>query len=142
MQFPGGQRVQQVRIARPTDRFEEIVTFYRDAIGLELLVLWRDRPDGDHAGYDGAIFGLPDATYHLEFTHHRDGSPGPAPSKDNLLVLYVPDELDVQRVTQRMERLGHAAVAPENPWWDNGGFTYEDPDGWRVVIMRGVGLRG
>ena len=32
------------------------------------------------------MFGLPDEEYHLEFTTHVNGSPCPAPTKDNLLV--------------------------------------------------------
>ena len=141
MQFPNGEIVQQIRIARPTDRFDAVVAFYRDALGLDVLRLWLDGPDGDHAGYDGVIFGIPDTTYHLEFTHHRDGSPGPAPSKDNLLVFYLPGDADARAVRDRIERHGHRPVQSENPWWDNGGVTYEDPDGWRVVIMTGTGLR-
>lgn len=140
MHFPTGATVQQVRIARPTDQFDDIVTFYRDALGLDVLRLWRHGPHDDHHGYDGVVFGLPGTTYHLEFTHHIDGSPGPAPSHDNLLVLYMPEHTDVVTACDRLQHLGHQPVSSENPWWDDGGVTFEDPDGWRVVIMRGPGL--
>jgi len=73
-------RVTQVRIARPTDRLEEVVAFYRDGLGLPELTRFKD-----HAGYDGVMLGLPGSDYHLEFTSHADGSPCPAPSIDNLL---------------------------------------------------------
>jgi hypothetical protein len=63
----------QVRIARPTDRLDEVVGFYRDGLGLPELA----RFDG-HAGYSGVILGLPGADHHLEFTRHERGSPGPA----------------------------------------------------------------
>jgi catechol 2,3-dioxygenase-like lactoylglutathione lyase family enzyme len=142
MQFPTGATVQQVRIARPTDQFDAIIRFYRDALELDVLRLWRHGPDGDHKGYDGVIFGLPNTTYHLEFTHHVDGSPGPAPSLDNLLVLYMPERADVDATCDRLQQLGHEPVPSENPWWDDGGITFEDPDGWRVVIMHGAGLAG
>ena len=79
-------RVSQVRIARPTDRLEEVVAFYRDGLGLRELGRF-----SDHEGYDGVMLGLPEATYHLEFTQHRTGSPAPAPSADNLVVLYILD---------------------------------------------------
>ena len=73
----------QVRVARPTDRLDDVVRFYRDGLGLRVI----DSFEG-HAGYSGVMLGLPDRTYHLEFTQHVDGSPCPAPSKDNLLVFY------------------------------------------------------
>src|SRR6201986_2177983 len=77
--------VAQVRIARPTDRLEQVGNFYRDGLGLPELSRF-----ANHDEYDGLMLGLPGRSYHLEFTHHREGSPCPAPSLDNLLVLYIP----------------------------------------------------
>jgi hypothetical protein len=31
---------------------------------------------------------------------------------------------------------GHAPVAAFNPYWDRTGITFEDPDGYRVVLCR------
>jgi catechol 2,3-dioxygenase-like lactoylglutathione lyase family enzyme len=129
--WPEGLPVRQVRIARPTDRLEEVVRFYRDGLGLAEIF----RFEG-HAGYDGVMLGLPDAGYHLEFTSHVAGSPCPAPTRDNLLVLYFDGAEAVRTVAQRLDSLGHPAVAAENPYWtDAGAITVEDPDGWRVVLM-------
>jgi GNAT superfamily N-acetyltransferase len=129
--WPASLPVTQVRVARPTDRLDDVTRFYRDALGLPELF----RFDG-HAGYDGVMFGLPGTGYHLEFTTHIDGSPGPAPTRDNLLVLYFDDQVAQQATAARMARFGFGAVEPENPYWaDNGGITIEDPDGWRVVLM-------
>jgi len=77
--WPAGLPVIRVRIARPTDRLDEVVEFYRDGVGLVEL----GRFDG-HSGYDGVMLGLPGSDYHLEFTSPRDGSPCPAPDGDNL----------------------------------------------------------
>lgn len=115
--------VSQVRVARPTDRLDEIETFYQEAIGLPRITSWRDGIDGNHAGYDGLILGMPDGRYHLEFTHYRDGSPCPAPSRDNLLVFYLPDATGLDRVVARMKAYGHDEVEPENPWWRRDGGT-------------------
>jgi catechol 2,3-dioxygenase-like lactoylglutathione lyase family enzyme len=123
--------VAQVRIARPTDQLERVVAFYRDGLGLKEIGRFVN-----HAGYDGVMLGLPDATYHLEFTQHTGGSPCPAPSKDNLLVLYIPDTTQRQALRERLESLGHAAVEPENPYWLDKSVTFEDPDGWRVVLCQ------
>lgn len=132
--------VLQVRIARPTDQLDALERFYHQIIGLPKITGWRDGVDGDHAGYDGLVLGMPDGHYHLEFTHHVDGSPGPAPSRENLLVFYQ-SAADVATMAARMEAFGVPEIAPENPWWANGGHTYADPDGWQVVFMPGTGVR-
>jgi catechol 2,3-dioxygenase-like lactoylglutathione lyase family enzyme len=130
-----GIAVAQVRIARPTDQLEEAVRFYREGLGLPELFRF-----ADHDGYDGVMIGLPGRTYHLEFTHNRRGSPCPAPSRDNLLVLYIPDAKQLAFVRDRLERLGHRPVAPENPYWRGKSVTFEDPDGWRVVLCETSGI--
>jgi ribosomal protein S18 acetylase RimI-like enzyme len=123
--------VRQVRIARPTDQLDELVRFYRDGLGLFEL----ERFAG-HAGYRGVLLGLPGTDHHLEFTEHEGGSPGPAPSRDNLLVLSFHDRSAVARVAGRLAGLGYPPVPAENPYWtENGGVTVEDPDRWRVVLM-------
>jgi catechol 2,3-dioxygenase-like lactoylglutathione lyase family enzyme len=127
--------VVQVRFARPTDQLEAIVAFYRDGLGLEQIGEFRD-----HDGYDGVMLGLPAKTYHLEFTQRAGGSPCPAPTADNLLVLYIPDGAQMLGLRERLARLGHAPVAPENPYWLQNSVTYEDPDGWRVVLCNAAGI--
>ena len=129
--WPAVLPVRCVRIARPTDQLDAVVRFYRDGLGLREL----DRFAG-HAGYRGVMLGLPGMEYHLEFTQHDDGSPGPAPSRDNLLVLYFDDLTHVQHASARLAALGHQPVDAENPYWaENGAVTVEDPDRWRVVFM-------
>ena len=129
--WPVSLPVAQVRVARPTDQLDEITRFYRDALGLPELY----RFEG-HAGYDGVMFGLPGSSYHLEFTAHIDGSPCPAPTRDNLLVFYFDDASAQQSAARRLAQFGFTAVEAENTYWsDNAGITVEDPDGWRVVLM-------
>ncbi len=136
-EWPAGFPVAQVRVARPTDRLEEVVRFYRDGLGLRVLGSFEN-----HAGYDGVMLGLPGARYHLEFTRHAGGSPCPAPTKDNLLVLYLEDRAAVLRKVERLRALGCEPVEPEDPYWVGKGFTIEDPDGWRVVLMNTSGIEG
>jgi catechol 2,3-dioxygenase-like lactoylglutathione lyase family enzyme len=127
--------VAQVRIARPTDQLEAVVAFYRDGLGLREIFRFEK-----HAGYDGVMLGLPDSDYHLEFTQHESGSPCPAPSADNLLVLYIPDAAQFFALRARLEQLGHMPVEPENPYWRRASVTFEDPDGWRVVLCNNSGI--
>ncbi|MED1631522.1 VOC family protein [Bacillus sp. C1(2022)] len=125
----------QVRIARPTDRFDEIVAFYEKGLGLKKLGGF-----SGHHGYNVVMFGLPNVQYHLEFTSHIEGSPCPAPTKDNLLVFYIPDPEEIRSILNRLADMGYDEVPPENPYWKEKGATVEDPDGWRIVLMNTEGI--
>lgn len=118
----------RVRFARPTDRLAEVLRFYEDGLGLTRIASFEH-----HAGYSGVMLGLPGEDYHLEFTEHEDGSPCPAPTRDNLLVLYLTDPDAIAATAGRLRALGHEPVKPENPYWARD-LTFEDPDGWRVVL--------
>jgi catechol 2,3-dioxygenase-like lactoylglutathione lyase family enzyme len=135
MKWPEHLPAAQVRIARPTDKLGEVVRFYSEGLGLEILGSFKD-----HDGYSGVMVGLPGREYHLEFTEHEHGSPCPAPTKDNLLVFYIPDTVAIETIAARLGEMGHAPVEPENPYWQKQGLTFEDPDGWRVVLMATVGI--
>ncbi|WP_223884761.1 VOC family protein [Nocardia colli] len=127
----GAWPVAQVRIARPTDRLDEVVRFYVEGLGLRELFRFTN-----HDGYDGVMVGLPGTGYHLEFTTHVDGSPGAAPSAENLLVLYFSAAAQMSAAARRLTEFGAEPVEAENPYWTaNGGLTFPDPDGWRVVLM-------
>ncbi|MGP1256716.1 MAG: VOC family protein [Kiloniellales bacterium] len=122
-----------LRVARPTDNLDALLPFYRDGLGLDVLFRFEN-----HDGFDGVMMGRSDAPWHFEFTHARDHSAGRAPTQDNLLVLYHPDRAEWQTVVDRMLSAGFEAVASFNPYWDKDGVTFEDPDGYRVVIQNAV----
>jgi catechol 2,3-dioxygenase-like lactoylglutathione lyase family enzyme len=119
-----------LRIARPTDRLEEVVAFYKTVLGFTELGRFED-----HHGYDGVMLGHVGMGYHLEFTHSRDHQVGTAPMQENLLVFYFPDLLQWQAVTAYIEDQKILPVPSCNPYWDRNGRTYEDPDGYRIVIQ-------
>jgi catechol 2,3-dioxygenase-like lactoylglutathione lyase family enzyme len=120
----------KMRVARPTDRLDEVVRFYRDGLGLQVLGSFED-----HEGFDGVMLGVPGQPYHLELTAHRGHEVGRAPTQDNLLVFYLPDVAQWQAAVERMCAHGHEPVASYNPYWDRQGKTFEDPDGYRVVLQ-------
>ncbi|HZH50483.1 MAG TPA: VOC family protein [Microvirga sp.] len=120
----------QLRIARPTDRLDEVVRFYRDGLGFEVIAGFED-----HDGFDGRMLGHPGAPWHLEFTHRRGHRAGRAPTQDNLLVFYLPDRDELQAAVDRMRFHGYRPVSSFNPYWDRRGVTFEDPDGYRVVLQ-------
>jgi ribosomal protein S18 acetylase RimI-like enzyme len=122
----GDDRALQLRIARHTERLDDVVAFYRDGIGLPEI----DRFVG-HDGYDGVFLDIPGTGAHLELTSGGAHS-APAPHPESLLVLYVGDERARDAIVARL-RAG--PVAPANPYWAEHGRTFEDPDGFRVVLV-------
>jgi len=76
----------KVRVARPTDHLDEIVIFYRDGLGFEVLASFED-----HDGFDGVMLGLPGEQVHFEFTRQRGHSVGRSPSQEHLITFYLPD---------------------------------------------------
>ena len=123
-------QAQTLRVARPTDNLTAVTRFYRDGLGLDVIGQFEN-----HDGFDGIMLGKADAPYHLEFTYHPDHPAGRAPSKDNLLVFYMPDSAIWLAAVARMEAAGYPPVPALNPYWDRRGKTFEDPDGYRVVLQ-------
>lgn len=119
-----------LRVARPTDHLAEVIQFYRDGIGFEVLGQF-----SDHDGFDGVMLGHRGYAYHLEFTSKQGHPAGRAPTKDNLLVFYLPDATEWQGALERMSAGGYKPVQSFNPYWDRHGRTFEDPDGYRVVLQ-------
>lgn len=133
--WPDNFQVSQIRVARPTDKFEEVIRFYKEGLGLKEIGRF-----SEHAGYDGIMLGMPGAAFHLEFTSHAHGSPCPAPTKDNLLVFYIADKTKRDAKAERLVGMGYPIVEPENDYWKTNGITIEDPDGWRIVLMNKAGF--
>ncbi|KAF2267369.1 Glyoxalase/Bleomycin resistance protein/Dihydroxybiphenyl dioxygenase [Lojkania enalia] len=123
-----------LRIARPTRSIAAILPFYTSGLGFQITSSF-----SGHAGFDGVMLGHPSLPYHLEFTTEKGHDPGCAPTKDNLLVFYLPDEREWKQAVERMENEGFVNVKSWNPWWDQDGKgrTFEDSDGWRVVLFNG-----
>ena len=119
-----------LRIARPTDHLEEVIRFYTKGVGLSMIGSFED-----HEGFDGVMLGRPGDNYHLEITRKHGHSYGRAPTQENLLVFYIADTDEWLKATERMSKAGYQSVPSFNPYWDRLGKTYEDPDGYRVVLQ-------
>lgn len=118
-----------LRVARPTDDVERLLPFYCGGLGLEVLYRFND-----HAGFDGVMLGRRGSAYHFEFTTARGHTAGRAPTQDNLLVFYLPDVTAWRDAVGRLRAAGFDPVASFNPYWDRNGVTFEDPDGYRIVL--------
>lgn len=119
-----------LRVARPTDHLDEVVKFYVEGLGFSILGSFKD-----HDGFDGVMLGQPGGPYHLEFTTQFGHAVGRAPTQDHLLVFYLPELKDWQTAVERLIAAGYPAVQSQNPYWDIKGKTFEDPDGYRVVLQ-------
>jgi catechol 2,3-dioxygenase-like lactoylglutathione lyase family enzyme len=119
-----------LRLARPTDDLDRLLPFYRDGLGLTLLYRFED-----HDGFDGMMLGREGAPYHFEFTRAHGHAAGRAPTKDNLLVFYLPADEAWRAAVERMRDAGFEPVPAFNPYWDRRGVTFEDPDGYRIVFQ-------
>lgn len=118
-----------LRIARPTDNLEQISVMYSQGLGFEVIGSF-----SDHRNFDGVLVGHPNHHYHLEFTHHHGTTVGRAPTQDNLLVFYIPQAEQWQAQCDAMLEAGFISVLSYNPYWDENGQTFEDLDGYRVVL--------
>ena len=96
----------QLRIARHTNRLDEVVRFYRDGLGLPEI----GRFD-DHDGYDGVFLAVPGTEAHLEFTTGGEHVP-PAPNPETLVVLYLGSN---EAVAEACERVGPRARRAGKP---------------------------
>lgn len=117
-----------IRVARPTNNVPALLPFYRDGLGFQVLLTFSAE------GFDGVLLGHRGSGYHLEFTSNAEHDAGRAPTPDNLVVFYLPDAEEYRTAWERMDKAGFSAVASFNPYWDRCGKTYEDADGYRVVL--------
>ena len=62
---------------------------------------------------------------------------GPAPTQDDLLVFYFAETATWQEAVERFRAAGFQPTPSFNPYWDRTGVTFEDPDGYRVVLNNG-----
>jgi hypothetical protein len=110
---------------------------YTQGVGLEKLGSF-----SDHDGLDGAMLGTRGSDFHLEFTFCHRHPLQPTPSQEDLLVFYFPElEAWAQRC-RSMLAAGFNEVRPFNPYWAQNGRTFEDQDGYRVVIQRAAWSNG
>lgn len=122
-----------LRIARPTRDITALLPFYTTGLGFHITGSF-----SQHAGFNGLMLGHAALPYHLEFTEQEAHDPGRAPGQENLLVFYLPGRGEWEAAVRRMEGVV-PAVQSWNPYWDAGGRgrTFEDADGYRVVLWNG-----
>ena len=100
--------------------------------GLDLRVIGSFE---NHEGFDGVMLGMAGASYHFELTHCRAHPVVPAATAEDLAIFYIPVRSEWRGACAKMLAAGFKQVASFNPYWDRGGRTFEDPDGYRIVLQ-------
>ena len=118
-----------MRVARPTDNLAAIAEMYAKGLGFTVLAQFEN-----HRGFDGVVLGHPNQPYHIEFTSQRGHEVGKAPTRDHLLVFYIPGKDDWESTCAQMISAGFREVPSYNPYWDVQGGTFEDIDDYHVVL--------
>jgi catechol 2,3-dioxygenase-like lactoylglutathione lyase family enzyme len=121
-----------LRIARPVSNLARSADMYCRGLGLRVVGSFED-----HDGFDGVMLGVEGSSYHFEFTHCRSHPVTPSPTAEDLVILYIPVASEWQAACARMLAAGFKQVASFNPYWAAQGRTYEDMDGYRVVLQHG-----
>lgn len=125
--------IPKLRVARPTNNLAPLQRFYCEGLGMQRLAGF-----AGHNGFDGVMLGHPGAPYHLEFTCEAGQIVPSAPTAEHLLVLYFPEVAERQAAVARLEAAGYAAIPAHNPYWNERGRTFADPDGYHVVLQQAV----
>jgi catechol 2,3-dioxygenase-like lactoylglutathione lyase family enzyme len=124
-----------IRIARPSLDLAAAERFYADGLGLKVLF----KKDGKAANepHDLLMVGPDGGQWHLELTVtvNEAGAVRPAPTPEDLLVIYRQEPVSSE-VIERAVAHGGTVVASNNPYWDVGGVTIADPDGYRIVLTQ------
>jgi len=118
----------EFRFARHTNNLEAIKSFYIGILGLELLGSFEN-----HNGYDGVFIGIPNTDWHLEFTKSNDVVSFNF-NEDDIVVLYPNTKIEFNVLISNLLRHHIYSITSKNPYWNENGQMYLDPDGYRVVI--------
>lgn len=117
-----------LRVARHTNNLEKIEAFYVNVLGFERLGGFQN-----HNDYDGVFIGKSDLDWHFEFTesndkanHHFD--------EDDIIVLYPTTILKYNNLLCSILSNNISIITSKNPYWNENGKMFLDPDGFRIVI--------
>lgn len=116
-----------LRVARHTNNLENIEAFYITILGFERLGGFQD-----HNGYDGVFIGKPNLGWHFEFTQ-SDDLVNHTFDEDDIIVLYPETILEYTTLIHSIST-NISFITSKNPYWNQNGKMFLDPDGYRIVI--------
>lgn len=120
----------QITLSRPTNKFSEVISFYKDGMGMQILGGFDNRN-----GFDGLYLGFPESHYFLEVTTNKNKESITLNEKSDYLVFYVSDLNKLSLMELKLNVLGYFSIKVSDTYWANKGVVFEDPDGWKIVLV-------
>jgi catechol 2,3-dioxygenase-like lactoylglutathione lyase family enzyme len=117
-----------LRVARHTNNLEKIKSFYIDLLGFELLGSFEN-----HDNYDGVFIGKPNLDWHFEFTISNEKAQHSF-DEDDIFVIYPEKVIDYNNLINNLLINCVSIIISKNPYWNENGKMFLDPDGYRIVI--------
>lgn len=117
-----------LRVARHTNDLKKIENFYVNILGFERLGGFQN-----HNDYDGVFIGKPNLDWHFEFTQ-SEAKAIHAFDEDDITVLYPATISEYNKFINRLLQNNISFIASKNPFWNENGKMFLDPDGFRIVV--------
>lgn len=117
-----------LRVARHTDDLERIENFYVNILGFERLGGFQN-----HNNYDGIFIGKSGSDWHFEFTQSVEKARHIFDA-DDVMVLYPKSIYEYKELINIVLRNNISIITANNPFWNENGKMFQDPDGYRIVI--------
>jgi catechol 2,3-dioxygenase-like lactoylglutathione lyase family enzyme len=117
-----------LRVARHTNNLDKIEDFYVNVLGFERLGGFQN-----HNNYDGVFIGKSGLDWHFEFTKSEEKA-NHTFDEDDVTVLYPATILEYDIFLNRLIDNNISILPSKNPFWNQNGKMFLDPDGFRIVV--------
>ena len=117
-----------LRVARHTNDLKKVENFYVNILGFERLGGFQN-----HNNYDGVFIGKPDSDWHFEFTQSKTEADHKF-DDDDIIVLYPDTIRKYNKLLESLLENDIKEITAINPYWNEHGQMFQDPDGYRIVI--------
>lgn len=117
-----------LRVARNTNDLKKVENFYVNILGFERLGGFQN-----HNNYDGVFIGKPDSDWHFEFTQSKTEADHKF-DDDDIIVLYPDTITKYNKLLESLLENDIKEITAINPYWNENGQMFLDPDGYRIVI--------
>ena len=117
-----------LRVARHTNDLKKVENFYVNILGFERLGGFQN-----HNNYDGVFIGKPDSDWHFEFTQSKTEADHKF-DDDDIIVLYPNTITKYNKLLESLLENDIKEITAINPYWNENGQMFQDPDGYRIVI--------
>ena len=117
-----------LRVARHINDLKKVENFYVNILGFERLGGFQN-----HNNYDGVFIGKPDSDWHFEFTQSKTEADHKF-DDDDIIVLYPNTITKYNKLLESLLENDIKKIIAINPYWNENGQMFLDPDGYRIVI--------